>query len=400
MTRRPSAVRVAWLGAAAAAAVAVCRAAGGEEPVNAAAEAKGARAELRVWAFGDAHVGTDLRRKRESLAEAIRQSESGGTGGAPAFDWDLALDVGDNSGGQDAPRDDEGRELVRQFAALAKHAREQVYSVCGNHDRSHLSEPEAWWFRKWVDPMGESTAFSGVDPARRPYPVGGTWERYAFRAGNILFLMMSDINEPSQKVGRGDLGGNPGGVVRAETFEWWRRMVEANPDAIIVTVHHYMLKNTTTASGPWEGMIRRPDGTWESGYHGYKEKGTPEGASYLYVVGGVKDSGAFERYLEAHPGSIALWLGGHTHPHNPDDEAGGKPLVATRWGVHFINVCPLTKHHVGARSPTTPMSRLLTFTESSSSVRVQCYLHTADHAKPGWYGPAERTLELARPYRR
>ena len=33
--------------------------------------------------------------------------------------------------------------------------------------------------------------------------------------------MMSDINEPSQKIGRGDLGGNPAGEVSGETFEWW-----------------------------------------------------------------------------------------------------------------------------------------------------------------------------------
>src|SRR6188768_4075701 len=70
--------------------------------------------QFRLWAVGDPHVGTDLARKRESLADAIRQSEQGGKEGAPPFDWDIALNVGDFSGDQEPPKDDEGREVVRQ----------------------------------------------------------------------------------------------------------------------------------------------------------------------------------------------------------------------------------------------------------------------------------------------
>lgn len=356
--------------------------------------------QLRVWAFGDAHVGTDARHKRESLADALRQSEG-------SIAWDIAIDVGDNSGGQAAPDDAEGREIVRQFGVLAKHRREQIFSVCGNHDRSGLAEPAAEWFQKWIDPLGRNTPHSGVDASKRPYPVKGTWERYSFRVGNLLFLMMSDINEPSQKIGRGALGGNPGGVVSAETFAWWRQIVADNPEAIIISVHHYLLKDTTTATGEWEGMVKDREGRWQSGYHGYKPQGTPQGASYLYWVGGVPDAQAFETFLaerqasDAPPGSnaIALWLGGHTHPINPGDTHGGKPLIATKWGVHFINVCPLTKYHVNRGHPTTPLSRLLTFTEGSAEVLVQCWLHTADHAPQGWYKKAERELQLPRAFR-
>ncbi|MFL2542417.1 MAG: hypothetical protein ACJ0UT_10695, partial [Candidatus Latescibacterota bacterium] len=178
-----------------------------------------------LWAFGDAHVGTDIKRGRHSLAEALRTSERGGAAGGPAFAWDIAIDIGDMSGGQEVPDDDEGAEVVRQFEAMEEHRREDIYSICGNHDRSGLHEPEAWWWRKWVDPTGEHSAFSKVDAGKRPYAVVGTWERYAFKAGNMLFLLMSDVNEPSQSIGRGDLGGNPAGVVSAETFAWWQEMV-------------------------------------------------------------------------------------------------------------------------------------------------------------------------------
>ncbi len=351
--------------------------------------------KLRLWTFSDAHVGTDKRFGRESLVEAIRQSEGRGAVDAPPFDWDLALDLGDMSGGQATPKDDEGEEVVRQFAkGLGKHAREQIYSLGGNHDRSGLDEPQNWWWRKWLDPTGEHPEHSRLDPKNRPYPVEGTWERYSFHVGNVLFLMMSDINEPTQKVGRGTLGGNPSGVVSGETFDWWKRMVESNQDKIIVSAHHYVLKDTTVASGEWEGMRRNEAGKWVSHYHGYKERGTPKGASYLYWVDSRQDAQAFERYLEDHPGAVDIWLGGHTHTH-PDDTYGGKSHVEKKWGVWFVNVCALSRRHAG--KTTLPMSRVWTI--SGDQALVRCYLHTDQHAEQGWYGRAERRLTLAKRFR-
>lgn len=352
--------------------------------------------EFNVWVFGDAHVGTDLKYGRKSLAEALRTSERGGDRGGPPFDWDLAIDVGDMSGGQAVPEEAEGREVVRQFGALEDHPRESVYSVCGNHDRSGLDEPPGEWWQKWIDPLGTHPSTSGVDAAKRPFPVEGVWQRYAFRAGNLLFLMMSDINEPSQKIGRGDLGGNPGGVVSGETFAWWKKQVDENPGRLIVSVHHYMLKDTTVASGEWEGMRRTPDGSWAGHYHGYKPLGTPRGASYLYFVDGVPDAQAFERRLAGSPGAVALWLGGHTHTH-PDDTFGGKSHIETKWGTHFINAACLSRHH---GTTNVPKSRLLTFREGSPEVRVRCYMHTDEFLPQGWYEAAERRLPLNRPFLR
>jgi hypothetical protein len=216
---------------------------------------------------------------------------------------------------------------------------------------------------------------------------------------NLLFLMMSDVNEPTQSVGRGDLGGNPGGVVSGETYRWWVEMVESHPASIVVSVHHYVLKDTTVASGAWEGVRRNEDGTWRSHYHGYKPLGTPQGASYLYWVDSVPDAGAFERYLAEHPGAVDLWLAGHTHTH-PDDTYGGKSHVETRWGTHFVNAACISRFH---GSENVPKSRHLTFTEGSREVRVRCYIHgpprNGENALPqGWYDEAERVLTLSRPF--
>jgi len=340
-------------------------------------------------------VGTDLRQGRESLAEAIRQSEHGGDDGGPPFAWDLALHLGDFSGSQKPPKDEEGADVVRQFAALTRHRREHFYCLVGNHDASGADEETQWWFRKWIDPTGENTAHSGVASERRPYRVEGTWERYSFRVGNLLFLMMGDRNDGGPPVGRGERGGYPAGAVTGETFEWWRRMVEANQDSIIISAHHHMLKETTVASGPWEGFRKDEAGQWRARYHGYFPKGGPEGASYLYFVDGRPDAQAFEQYLAGHPGAIALWLGAHTHAH-PDDRHGGRSHVENKWGAAFINVAALTRFHSIGTTP--PMSRLLTFEEGSDQARAQCYLHTSHHAPQGFYPRAERVVDLGRSF--
>lgn len=350
--------------------------------------------ELSLWTFSDAHVGTDADRGRRSLAEAIRHSERGGAAGGEPFSWDVALDLGDMSGSQGLPDDAEGELVVAQFAeALQDHDREQIYDLAGNHDRSGLDQPEHWWWRRWVDPLGEHPSLSKVDASNRPFSIEGTAERYAFEVGNIRFLMMSDINEPSQTIGRGPLGGNPGGVVSGETFDWWKQQVESHQDKILVSAHHYMLKDTTVASGEWEGLRRGADGKWRTHYHGYKPQGSPKGASYLYFVDSVPDASAFESYLEDHPGAIDLWLGGHTHTH-PDDRHGGKSHIEQRWGVWFVNVSALTAHH---GHTSMPMSRVWSI--DGNQARVRCYLHTSDHAPQGWYEPAERTLQLSKPFR-
>ncbi|MFO7976505.1 MAG: hypothetical protein R6V12_17940 [Candidatus Hydrogenedentota bacterium] len=352
--------------------------------------------QFNLWAMGCSHVHTDMRvAGRESLADAIRQSEFGDEDGGPAFDWDIALHLGDLSGSQHPPTNAEGPEVLRQFAAAQNHRREQFYNLNGNHDSSGPGEPLQWWFRKWVDPTGEHTDISGVDASKRPYPIEGTWERYAFRVGNILFLVMGDRNDGGPPAGRGERGGYPAGAVSGETFAWWKSMVESNRDCIIISAHHHMLRETTVASGPYEGFRKDKDGKWKSYYHGYFPDGAPKGASYLYFVDGKPDAQAFETYLAEHPGAITFWLGGHTHA-KPGDRTGGRGHIETKWGVHFINCACLTKHHVGATAQ--PMSRLLTFTEGSDEALVRCYLHTSDLAPQGWYAPEERRLDLGRPF--
>jgi hypothetical protein len=347
--------------------------------------------EFHVWAAGDAHVGTDLRKGRQSLAEALRQSESGGDEGGPPFPWDIMIDVGDLSGSQTPPDDDEGREVVSQYGVLKQHRRDQIYNIVGNHDASGQDEPTQWWFHKWVDPMGQHTAYSGVDASRRPFQVQGEWDHYSFTAGNLLFLLMGDRNDGGPPVGRGAKGGYPAGAVTRRTFDWWVGQVEANPHRIIVSVHHHMLRETTCGSGPWEGF-EPPDpyGRRPGRYHGYFPDGGPMGSGYLYWVDGNPDAQAFERYLAAHPGCIDLWIGGHTHT-NPDDVLNGRSLCERKWGVTFLNCAAMSAFHGRLN---VPQSRPMTFVDGSDQLRIRCYQHTSLHAPQGWYDKAERVVPL------
>jgi Calcineurin-like phosphoesterase len=371
---------------------------------------------FHLWVMSDAHVATDRAVSNairngmdfippaaypESLASALRQSEQGGDLGGPPFRWDVALELGDNAGLWDLPDDEQGREVARQFGVLKSHRREQIYSVAGNHDASpgeapsSRGKPANWWFRKWVDPIGENTATSGVDPSRRPYPIEGSWERYSFKVGNIRFLMMSDRNDLPYPVGRREFGGgSPAGAVTSDTWAWWKENVEQAKDDIVISCHHHMLRETTVASGDFEGVSKYPDGRYRHGrYHGVD--GVPEGASYLYFVDEEPKAQRFERYLEQNPGAVDLWLGGHTHTF-PDDIVSGRGHVERRWGTNFVNCAQLSKYHSFVTCP--PMSRHFTFTVGSPLVRVRCYLHDDTHAPQGWYAPAERVLEFGKPF--
>lgn len=354
---------------------------------------------LTVWVAGDAHIGTDLRHGRASLAEALQQSE-GLVPGYPAIDWDIMIDVGDLSGDWAPPGQQEADELRRQYSVLTTHHRSQIYNIAGNHDASGPGAEQQGWFRRNADPTGEFAEHSGVDPARRPFAIDGTWERYSFRVGNITFLCLSDRNDGERPVGRGEFGGNPGGSVTGETFDWWVDQVETHQDDIVVTAAHYVLKETTVGSGPWEGF-RAPDryGRRTPLYHGWFPDGAPMGAGYLYWVDGNPDAQAFERYLAQHPGTVDLWLGGHTHA-PVGQRLNGRGHVERAWGTTFVNCAALTRHHATAGMEFfPPASRVFRFSAGRAGVELRCYLHTDDLAAGGWHDPELRHTALRHPYR-
>ncbi|MEQ8193742.1 MAG: metallophosphoesterase [Rhodospirillales bacterium] len=359
--------------------------------------------QLNLWFAACAHVHSDLKHGRRSLADAIEQSENGGagdgSGGGPPFDWDALFFLGDFVGSQLPPTDEDATAVLEQLNAGKSHGRERIYALAGNLDASGPDEETQWWFRKYLDPAGENPAVSGVRNDQRPYPVVGTWENYRVDIGNVSLLMMSDRNDGGPPQGRSQKGGWPAGAMSEETFAWWRRALETNEDRILISCAHHVLRDTTTASGRFEGV--------EGGYH--KRYKDAEGASHLYYIGKEDSADRFEDVLRANPGKLAFWFGGHTHTY-PDDTYGDKSLVETVNGVTFCNASALTRHHGSFETATlqkgqparkfgaSPMSRLLTFTEGSNEALLRCYLHTSDYAPQGWYAPQERRITLPRAF--
>ena len=91
---------------------------------------------FRLWATADAHVQGGLKDfGRESLAEAIEQSEFGGRGGGPSFEWDVMLHLGDLVGKSAPPNDQDGivegvdMTLKQVLDILEKHNVKPIDSV-------------------------------------------------------------------------------------------------------------------------------------------------------------------------------------------------------------------------------------------------------------------------------
>jgi hypothetical protein len=258
-----------------------------------------------LWVISDQHVGTDKAAsegiqhglvgfrpppvRAESLATALRQSEEGGAFGGLSFNWDIALNLGDYAGFWDAPEDEQGREVVRQYSVLKKHRREQVYNIAAtrpppdrigqviavaHHQETDIADLEGVSLPGAVDRVrtlvridarGLRVLPDRVAPFAEP-PVG-------------LLALVRGVSMLRGVVVAGDIVDLLAGAVTPETFAWWTSHVEsAGKDEIIITGAHHMLRETTVGSGDYEGVSRNPDGTFRSGrYHG--PDGAPEGAS-------------------------------------------------------------------------------------------------------------------------
>lgn len=393
--------------------------------------------KFNVWAASDPHVTVDALHGVEPLQLALRQSEGywnflpkmevrlGGI--PPAFDWDVLLLAGDFTSSQFPPRDGEGKIFVRQFEVMEKHRREDVYSIAGNHDGDYYDLGAGEWFQKWVDPLGENMEFSGVDNSKRRFPPKGNWERYKFETGNILYLMLSDYNSAPTPVGRGTSaqnlpGGFPAGAVTRETFNWWKEQVIANQDKIIITVHHHVLRGTTTISFPngGKGIHANNTGDFEGASYLYYIVENTDPENFEYTMSTESTPGPFEQFLEEFQkengkAAIDVWIGAHSHAH-PQDTYNNKGLVEDKWGVTFMQVSALTHYHSGR----TPMSWLLSFTDESDQLAIGNYVHRAPYynhipaalmkskgvkavgkeapegglTKNGWYEPNAKKIKL------
>ena len=346
------------------------------------------KGQFDLWVTGCAHMLSDFERGRLGIKEAVAQSS--GMGGAEEFDWDIMLNLGDFVAFPYEPDNFQGELAARQLEInySRKHLREHIYCLMGNHDAWTVdSIPEKnYWFRKWIDPLGEHPETSGVANERRPFVVEGNYERYAFQAGNVLFLMLSDNNDGEYPIGRSNKkAGCPAGAITEETFEWWKSMVMSNQDKIIITAHHQLPRETTIATAPYEGTKYK--------YHGQCSPDDVKGSSYLYFIGDDPNSDQLTDFLEANPGCIDLWLGAHTHI-SPLDTLNGRTFCEQKYGVTFVNCAQLFF------SPTGPASsRKFEFKNGDDQLLLRTYIHKSDSLKTGFLSLLDKKIPLRHAFR-
>ena len=320
---------------------------------------------FRIWGVGCTHSGKDtLLHNHKSLHRACRDAEN--------FGMDIGASLGDFSGEQGLPTNQEGRLYREQLlSGLKNHFPEHIYPLQGNHDRTDKPGDQCGeWFNRWMDPLGIHDTRNYL----RPFPiVDGTWDAYEVRVGNLSLLFMSDVNRLLTPL-RGVNGGDPGGVVTARAYQWWKDKCASyrGTNITVVTFSHYMPFETTTATKEYGGGKLKSNGEYVGTYHGPgKENGRT--SSFLAYV--EEDSSTpFVDHLEQHPGDCDLWVGAHNHVIS-GKAVGGLEHIVSKYGCLFVQNGAVTKYHHGPRGLANPKSRFYEFTEGSNKLLIHAYIH-------------------------
>ena len=349
-----------------------------------------------LWATSDAHVVREAMGEscnpdavpRESMRIAVEQADSD-----EGFHYDIGVQLGDLLD-YDYETIESFQKYLSQLSFSSKD-RHYWYHAGGNNDENSVLNDgvsiDNEYYRRYIDPVGEFTATSGIDNNRRPYPVTGTYERYYFDVGNIRFLFLSDRNDLPAPYGRGEGGFFVDGAITLDTYKWFVDQVIKNPDRIIVVCCHHPLKDTTLGTAMDESWKRM----YMSGYNP-ENKNNPAARlqTVLHQVYDVDsfDSPKFNNLLSQNTGVVDMWVSGHVH-HMLEEVFNGKGKYAYAYGGHHFNVGTICRfrHHIIFLSA---QSTLFTFTEGSSQFDSKVYVHDHPSVKQGFYEPEHRILTL------
>lgn len=167
---------------------------------------------------------------------------------------------------------------------------------------------------------------------------------YSFSKGNILFIMMSDEQKGSPT------------EISEETFVWWKGLVAANQDKIIVVVSHAPVEGSGI---PMSETRRRR----------------------------ITDSKRFREVLKKY--HVDVWLNGHVHvPHWFADNVIKNESLG---GTVFVNLAAIRTEAFGVKSSE---SRMISFTCDSNQFRVR----SRNHTNGSFNSSLESVFELSKPY--
>ena len=353
-----------------------------------------------LWATSDAHIVREALAEsvdpaavpRESMRIAVEQADS-----HAGFNYDIGVHLGDL-----LDYDYETIAGFKKYVAQLNYSSKDKhcwYHVGGNNDENSVLNDgmsiDNEYYRKYIDPAGEFTDISGIDNAKRPYPVTGTYERYYFDVGNIRFLFLSDRNDLPAPYGRGAGGFFVDGAITLDTYKWLVEQIIKNPDRIIAVHCHHPLKDTTIGTGIDESWL----GQYMTGYNP-NNKNNPERRlqSTLHQVYNVDDfnSPKFKNLLSQNTGIVDMWVSGHVH-HLVEEIFNGKGKYAHAYGGHHFNVGTICRYRHFANT-ISAQSTLFTFTAGSNQLDSKVYVHDHPSIRQGFYEPEHRILTLKKAF--
>lgn len=321
-----------------------------------------------MWVFGCPHITADTSAGRSSMSSAISDIES-----SKSCHINFAIGLGDFSSNQNpselATYASEGVDCRTQLGSgTNKVTRDKIYTIRGNHD---AGDGQNDWYDTYISSQQISQPY--------PYLSGATDDYRAIQTGNIIWIFLDDINHGAQPCGRsGGAGGFPSGSTSLAAYNYWVSLIEDNPDCMIITCAHHLLKNTTIATGDNEGV--------DGGYHGSSGQGVGSGRLHNVITDLAQnqyeaDQSRFMDYMAAHPSRCAIWFGSHTH-YDVGETYAGRGYMTTVNGCCFVNVGGLTLHHAGHHT----QSKIITLVNKSDVATMNNFLHDTSYSAVGYNG--------------
>lgn len=358
---------------------------------------------IKIWAWGCSHTQRDITMDGENnIAIAIAQLSE------RELEFDFSFNTGDFDSGQEPPtlgisNTEAGETIVTTLDSLSDIGLtpSKLYRIAGNHDAGDANMD---WFLRYLDPLGDNTAYSHVDPAIRPHPITlmgtGTWHSYYIIVGKNLFLFISDRNELPYPYGRGGSvveGGHPSGAITLETWEWMQEVILNNKDKNIFVVTHQNPRNTTIGTGDNDGIIGIETNDHLHGPSGIAELSGSLGSIYDEITETADSpTSAFLDFLDANPDhTVVSWMATHSHAYL-NEVLNGRGQRFDTHGVVFLNIGHLIMNHNPGASGRIIVERMSKVLEiSSKNLNVKHFNHdTLGGESIGFYEPLEYNIPL------
>jgi hypothetical protein len=345
-----------------------------------------------AWVAGCPHVPEDKKHGRKSIETAIRDLES-----PKGLIPNIAFILGDFSSSQHPVTINnyrkQGLEAASQLCSGEQLKRQQIYCTTGNHDAGNRNYH---WYNRYIDDFGNNTEHSGVLNRLRPYPIHGTENsHYKVETGNVVWLVLFDQNDGPNPCGRADeQGGFPSGSVLSSTVEWWQNEVIAawNSSKNAITLSHYLLKDTTIATGDYEGVT--------GNFHA--SVGQPIGSGRLHNIIIDKEANIYKEdqtefvdFFKKQPEKKLIWFGTHTH-YKVGETYNGRGWTYKSNGSLFVNVGSLGVYH--ANHSPDPQSVTVNLKEGSNIMTIDKFLHSGTDTPMGFLEDYHIEVELNFPF--